>query len=344
MAAMKAPPVPPVQPSIAAALLARFQEVSLKSGFTFDETCVADGKSLAVALKARFKEAAEKAGSSFEEVQALHMSADASSADGTDTGPSEASTTASTQHQGDTVEPQKKKRKRKRKKSRPEDDLDGTPISSAELRRFADHNPAAGSFNDDDDTQDYLQAMLVQPVPPVTSSAKTDTIDVDDCQRQCVQQQDAEKLNECSIDGAASASSQAPDLPSTPSHQLQRLGSMVATSAGVAELAAAGKANSSNARAEWARFMRRTRKKDFKLGAELETNGTDLFNIWLQESEDMSRVQLRIQRSTEKSTQGQNLWSTMKKRDLIERYGEAKAQNIMAKKVKAISMTMHSHA
>ena len=80
--------------------------------------------------------------------------------------------------------------------------------------------------------------------------------------------------------------------------------------------------------------MRRTKRKDFKLGAELETNGTDLFNMWLQESEDMSRVELKIQRSSEKSTEGQNKWHTVKKRDLIARYGEAKATSIMNRKLK----------
>ena len=52
-------------------------------------------------------------------------------------------------------------------------------------------------------------------------------------------------------------------------------------------LAAEGKANSNNCRAEWARFMRRTKRKDFALRAELEANPNDMFNTWLQEREDL---------------------------------------------------------
>jgi hypothetical protein len=69
------------------------------------------------------------------------------------------------------------------------------------------------------------------------------------------------------------------------------------------ELAAEGKANSSNCRAEFAQFARKCRTKDFpvSLGPELETDQLNLFNMWLKHDKCMKSIELTITKRTSKT-------------------------------------------
>ena len=98
------------------------------------------------------------------------------------------------------------------------------------------------------------------------------------------------------------------------------------------DLASKGLANSSNCKSAWMRFMRRAKRKDFALGAELEHDANDLFNLLLREKEDMSKVSVLMKRKRTAETKGSSNWVTMKKKEIEERYGSDKAQAIIAKK------------
>ena len=319
-ASLGPPPVPSSQ-GIATQLLSRFEKACVSTGVGFEEACLAaDPHSKASKLKTRFEEAASRVGMTLDELHS-HWEECTQGDSGSCTSASAASNTSNCESS--------KKRRRKRRKS-------GAHESASDKKQ-----KAVGDQQEDV----AKQAGVIDVGGAAEYDAQLETQEYDAA---ALAAQHKLEIERSGVDGdvspaASSKSTPRPfmgAMPSAPSalpapiSQLQRLGSAGATAASVADLASAGKANSNNARAEWARFMRRTKKKDFKLGAELETHGSELFNLWLQEGDDMNRVELKMQRLMEKATKGKNIWSTLKKRDLIARYGEAKAANIMQKKLK----------
>ena len=57
----------------------------------------------------------------------------------------------------------------------------------------------------------------------------------------------------------------------------------------------------------------------------------NLFNLWLDNKGDMEKcAQVIVKRKAEQETRGKDMSTTMKKRDLVERYGEEKALVVMS--------------
>ncbi|CAE7837005.1 unnamed protein product [Symbiodinium sp. CCMP2592] len=92
------------------------------------------------------------------------------------------------------------------------------------------------------------------------------------------------------------------------------------------------KRNSTTNKREWDVFSRQCldRKKfPVSLASHLQRDKTDLFNLWLDNNQDLQKVAIVVERSVEQKTTSRSGFEASKARDIIKMYGETKGQKLV---------------
>lgn len=82
---------------------------------------------------------------------------------------------------------------------------------------------------------------------------------------------------------------------------------------------------------EWDKFMRQTSSRKFPLALSdyLQSNRSDLFNLWVDSNQDWRKVELKVQRSVENENTATKGWEAVQGKVLREKFTEEKYQKLI---------------